>query len=503
MTVAARSRAPRTPDGSVILAVGDIHGRLDLLDGVLREVGSSGSSATHDGKQLVTVFLGDYVDRGPAARGVIDRLIELKDSGFCETVFLRGNHEQVLLDLLDGEETTARWIEYGGRETLESYGVEPPPPGRDVAALRQLVRDAIPPEHIAFLRATTLYAIYGDYLFVHAGLRPDRLLEEQSDADMLWFRYYDDQTPVWDHTVVHGHSTNPKPVVGRWRIGIDTEAYASGALTVLRLRDDQQELLKISQPAGGGPAQTSSWETSDVSYQARRRPAAPNRAPPPRPAPAVGAPPRRARAGRRWMFSLVLPVGVIGACAAAVLAIAGATGGKPDAVAPRQAAQANALRIVPARTEVARIAEAAPLTTSPGLRGPAGLPAAAPQPEPAAEPEPAPPAADGPPVYRVQIAAVPTAPDAERLWRDVARDLPDPMRDKTMQVEAAQVGAHSVHRVLVAGFADGKAAGAFCRALTEAGRGCLVRKSPAAQAPAAPPAERKVAVRARAPADES
>jgi hypothetical protein len=202
------------------------------------------------------------------------------------------------------------------------------------------------------------------------------------------------------------------------------------------------------------------------------------------------------------MFSLVLPVGVIGACAAAVLAIAGVTGGRPNPAPPQRTAQVNALRIVPARTEVARIAEAVPIATPPALEKAADQIAA----PPAAErtPEPATPKADGPPVYRVQIAAVPTGPDAERLWRDVVQALPDPMRDKTMQVEAAQVGAHSVHRVLVAGFADGKAAGAFCRALTEAGRGCLVRKSPAIQAPSAQPAERKIAVQGHAaPADDS
>lgn len=132
-------------------------------------------------------------------------------------------------------------------------------------------------------------------------------------------------------------------MVGRWRFGIDTEAYASGALTVLRLRGEQEELLKISAPARGGPAQTSRWEGSDVSYQTRRRTSAPDPAPAPRPAPAS---PKPARAGGRWICLLVLPAGVVGACAAAALAIAGAKNSGPSPVTQQRMTQGNALHIV-------------------------------------------------------------------------------------------------------------------------------------------------------------
>src|SRR5690606_29827416 len=100
--------------------------------------------------------------------------------------------------------------------------------------------------HVGFIRATRLMARYGDYVFAHAGLRPDRLVEEQSDLDLMWLRYCEDERPVHGSTVVHGHSPNPSPVLGRHRIGVDTKAFATGALTLLRLEGTHKTFERIA-----------------------------------------------------------------------------------------------------------------------------------------------------------------------------------------------------------------------------------------------------------------
>jgi serine/threonine protein phosphatase 1 len=255
---------PATPPGVIVYAIGDIHGRSDLLRGALAVVRDA-IGRIGPGQRLALVFLGDYIDRGPASKVVIDDLIAFNGEGRCETVFLRGNHEQVLLDVLDGE-SEGPWLQHGGRETLGSYGLawtsnDPP---KD---LRARIAAALPASHVEFLRATTLTATYGDYLFVHAGLRPDRLIEEQSTADLLWFRYYDDEPPLHGATVIHGHTPNRSPVLGRHRISIDTKAYASGALTLLQLEGTQKVFHRIVASEGAPAIAHDLWPDLDSAYQ--------------------------------------------------------------------------------------------------------------------------------------------------------------------------------------------------------------------------------------------
>jgi serine/threonine protein phosphatase 1 len=258
------SHAASLPPQTVVYAVGDIHGRLDLLQGAIEEI-ERAAGAAKSGARVTAVFLGDYIDRGPEARGVIDRLIAFRDAKPCEIVFLRGNHEQFLLDMIDGRAEGTAWLDYGGVETLASYGVAWPPPlgPRDVNRLGEKLREAIPAAHLHFLRETQLNAERGDYVFVHAGLRPERLLSEQSDADMLWFRYYNDDEPIHGRTVVHGHTPRARPVAGRWRIGIDTEAYDSGALTLARFEGDYATFLKVQVASDKEGTRLSEWETID------------------------------------------------------------------------------------------------------------------------------------------------------------------------------------------------------------------------------------------------
>ncbi len=261
-----RDLAPHaaTPPGVIVYAIGDIHGRSDLLRGALAVVRDA-IKRIGPGQRLALVFLGDYIDRGPASKAVIDDLIAFKGEGCCETVFLRGNHEQVLLDVLAGE-SEAPWLGHGGRETLESYGLawtsnDPP---KD---LRARITAALPASHVEFLRATTLTAAYGDYLFVHAGLRPDRMIEEQSTADLLWFRYYEDEPPLHGATVIHGHTPNRSPVLGRHRVGIDTKAYASGALTLLQLGGTRKVFHRIVATEGAPAIAHDLWPDLDSAYQ--------------------------------------------------------------------------------------------------------------------------------------------------------------------------------------------------------------------------------------------
>lgn len=261
------------PQDRIVFAVGDIHGRRDLLAGAIDELRAAAQQASAQGKAVVVVFLGDYIDRGPASRGVIEDLIALRDEGCCETVFLRGNHEQALLDVVDGDSDGRGWLRHGGLEMLDSYGAALSPEAES-HDLQALLHRAVPPDHLAFLRATSLTAREGDYLFVHAGLRPGVELADQSAEDLMWIRAYDEDPTERAFTIVHGHSPNPVPVQGRRRIAIDTRAYASGALTLLRLEGAERRFGRVSLPPSAATPSHDVWATIDDAYRAAaRRPA--------------------------------------------------------------------------------------------------------------------------------------------------------------------------------------------------------------------------------------
>jgi serine/threonine protein phosphatase 1 len=223
------------PEGRIGYAVGDIHGRADLLQNV-RSVLTNEAAAFHSGDKPILVFLGDYVDRGPGTREVVDLL--MNDFGAFETYFLRGNHEQGMLDSLTDPTKMRPWLQYGGMETLVSYGVRPPPLGASAAQLEAVGRalsDALPPEHRQFLERLAPYAEIGGYLFVHAGVDPEKTLEEQTEGDLLWIRdrFLSDERAL-SHVIVHGHTPTEEPVRTYRRIGLDTGAYATGRLSVAR-----------------------------------------------------------------------------------------------------------------------------------------------------------------------------------------------------------------------------------------------------------------------------
>jgi len=234
---------PHGPDGYRAYAVGDIHGRLDLLDELLAKI--EADAAGRRAAQNVVVFLGDLIDRGPQSAQVIERLRTWKPHD-ATTIFLCGNHEEVLLRVLAGEPTIlADWLKFGGVECLASYGLSATElDDQGEPAALAAVKAAIPAEHQSFLASFADTFRFGDYLFVHAGIRPGRELIAQEQKDLRWIRhpFLDDAT---DHgfVVVHGHTITEAIEERANRIGIDTGAYRSGILTAMAIEGGQRWYL--------------------------------------------------------------------------------------------------------------------------------------------------------------------------------------------------------------------------------------------------------------------
>lgn len=241
-----RVEPPRraAPAGTRLYAIGDIHGSLVPLR-LLREAILEHAAANPIERKCI-IFLGDYIDRGMESRGVLDLLIHDPLPGF-EHVFLKGNHEDGMLRFLADGSNAMFWVAYGGIATMFSYGVKPPDPVTDeneVARARKDLAKKLPPEHLEFLSTLERYHVEGDYVFVHAGLRPGVALEAQRDEDLLWIR--DDflsSNEEFGKLVVHGHSISREPDIRANRIGIDTGAFASGSLTCLVLEGTKQDLI--------------------------------------------------------------------------------------------------------------------------------------------------------------------------------------------------------------------------------------------------------------------
>ena len=239
---AASPPPARAPVGMRLYAVGDVHGRLDLLEAMARLI--EVDLATLDGRRAETIFLGDYVDRGPHSAGVVERLA--RGAWPTPLLALRGNHEEVLLRFLDDAQTLDHWRRFGGLETLHSYGapVEGPRRGVDFESARAAFAQALPAGHRRFFEATALSATRGDYYFCHAGVRPGVALERQRAEDLLWIRgEFLDHVGDFGKVVVHGHTPTETPELLANRINVDTGAYASGVLTALALQDETRRLL--------------------------------------------------------------------------------------------------------------------------------------------------------------------------------------------------------------------------------------------------------------------
>lgn len=236
------------PEGTRAYAVGDIHGRADLFAALIEAV--DGDDAGRDPAQTTMILLGDLVDRGPDSAGVIALAREWQARRPVR--ILMGNHEEMFLEALESDEVLRQFLRYGGRETLLSYPIDRDAYTRaELAETRALARAAVPQADLEYIRSFEDQIELGDYLFVHAGIRPGVPLEDQRTGDLRWIR-----EPFLDHqdsfgpVVVHGHTIFAEPEVRHNRIGIDTGAYTSGRLTALGLEGNARWTIEARQEAG-------------------------------------------------------------------------------------------------------------------------------------------------------------------------------------------------------------------------------------------------------------
>lgn len=227
--------APVGAKGYRAYVIGDIHGRLDLLEDLLAKIHAE--LQHRPSPKTLLVFVGDLIDRGPSSAQVIERLRTYSRPNI-QTVFLLGNHEEVLLRILKGDTSlVSSWLQFGGMQCLQSYGLDATRiRGRPAEKVIELAQGVVPPNHIEFLESFVDSCRFGDYLFVHAGIRPGVELDQQLQSDLRWIRepFLSDES---DHgfVVVHGHTISNDVDDRHNRIGIDTGAYRTGILTSLAI----------------------------------------------------------------------------------------------------------------------------------------------------------------------------------------------------------------------------------------------------------------------------
>ncbi len=252
-TKVAAPASPAVPDGTVVWAVGDIHGRLDLLQPLVEAIVADPRDRA--AKRRVVVFLGDYIDRGPDSRGVLRLLAGLSADQGVEWRFLKGNHEQAMLGFLDDPSAGPKWCEYGGDNALRSYGLRVPDLVHRTEAWARVAADLrhkLTARETEFLENLELSFTVGDYFFSHAGARPGVALDRQSPGDLMWIRQPFLDSPVgFEQVVVHGHTPATDVFLDARRIGIDTKAYDSGVLSAVRLEGQKRDLLQAFGPSRG------------------------------------------------------------------------------------------------------------------------------------------------------------------------------------------------------------------------------------------------------------
>lgn len=242
----ARGRRPRLRldiTGTVVYAVGDVHGCLDALLALEEKIVADGQRFADP---RLIVMLGDYVDRGPASAQVIDHLMAPPPTGF-ERVCLLGNHESMVLEYLDGQAELEEWLSLGAAQTLLSYGIDCDRLASIYSAreMDDVIRSSIPASHATFLRSLPILIDAGRFLFVHAGIRPGIELDRQTDDDLIYIRSaFHDRAHLLDRVVVHGHTRVDEPKLEGRRLDIDTGAYETGRLTAVRIRDGKGKFLK-------------------------------------------------------------------------------------------------------------------------------------------------------------------------------------------------------------------------------------------------------------------
>lgn len=255
---------PKGVDGVVLYAVGDVHGRADLLRDLLANIRRDLETVRASGGltgQPILLFVGDYVDRGPDSRGVLDEILAEQKRGAFRLICLKGNHDAYLLNFLDNGEGGPAWMTVGGAATLLSYGVSPPRLKTDAAAWREAsaeMQSAMPADHIDLLARASLMASFRDFVFVHAGVRPGVPLDQQTEEDVMTIRgrFLSSENPADGRVIVFGHTPFDEPYVRTQKIGIDTGAYSSGVLTALRIFGEEVSFLRTGRGVRLTPGQS-------------------------------------------------------------------------------------------------------------------------------------------------------------------------------------------------------------------------------------------------------
>ncbi len=241
----AHGQKPKVPSGTRVYAIGDIHGRHDLLNVLYRQIELDLEQFPTEAKTLL-IHLGDYIDRGPDSNLVLDAL-SLPQSICDERILLLGNHEDLLMRFLIDSTVGRLWLQLGGDTTLASYQIPLTPPVAPTdrfETLRNMLIEKMPNSHRELLQTMPLFHQLGDYLFVHAGIRPGRAMADQVREDLLWIRdRFTDSRIKHRQIVVHGHHTTPDPVIRANRIGVDTGAYMTHRLTAAVLEAEQVRFI--------------------------------------------------------------------------------------------------------------------------------------------------------------------------------------------------------------------------------------------------------------------
>ncbi|WP_225883318.1 metallophosphoesterase [Sphingomonas aliaeris] len=263
--IVRRPSVPTTPrarstGGRLIYAIGDIHGCYEQFVALLEAIVADIASSVGDSAPLV-ILCGDYIDRGARSGDVMAALVWLERNAGVKTLLLKGNHEALLLDFLDHPAEGLRWLQRDGHWTLRSYGVALPDDlstlvESDCRNLSYALTDRLPAAHLDLLKRLRIRAVYGDYLFVHAGLRPGVPIDKQTDEDCLWIREdFLDSKQRFEKIIVHGHSwTSAEPDITADRMGIDTGVYQTGVLTAVRLEGATVEIFQARRDIQAGNA---------------------------------------------------------------------------------------------------------------------------------------------------------------------------------------------------------------------------------------------------------
>jgi len=239
---------PRVPDGERYYVIGDVHGRLDLFDALVKAIDIDDASLPT--AQTTVVFLGDLIDRGPDSRKVIDQARALKKRR--EVRFIAGNHEEMFLESFEDREMLRHFIKHGGRETILSYGIKRRRYNElTVKELQGEMAALVPAKHRKFLGKFEDMIVAGDYVFVHAGINPRRPIDAQKQSDLRWIRdrFLKHKGPL-SHVVVHGHTIFEDVDAVEHRIGIDTGAFRTGRLTALVLEGDSRRTIQAIETDG-------------------------------------------------------------------------------------------------------------------------------------------------------------------------------------------------------------------------------------------------------------